>query len=235
VNTTPVTYQVHTDHLGRPIRMTDAAKATVWQATWKPWGEAQSITGTAANNLRFPGQYFQIETGLAYNWHRHYDPVTGRYTQPDPLRFVDGPRIYHYAMASPFMRIDRNGLDESFWDFGGNGRSGPRNGNWGGGCWSGGQSSCGPEGSGKLPPTDSADTCYMNPDNCYEKCGAPHASAKGGIDTLWATCIRACNKNLVDALNGLPDDPRAWPHPPRSGTEDASDNFRDGAVGLFSE
>ena len=56
VAATPTIYQVHTDHLGRPIRMTDAAKATVWQAIWTPWGAAQSITGTQALNLRFPGQ-----------------------------------------------------------------------------------------------------------------------------------------------------------------------------------
>jgi RHS repeat-associated protein len=109
VSATPVMFHVHTDHLGRPIRMTDAAKATVWQATWKPWGEAQSITGTQSNNLRFPGQYFQIETNLAYNWHRHYDPVTGRYTQPDPLRFIDGPSVYAYAGGSPWMNVDPRG------------------------------------------------------------------------------------------------------------------------------
>jgi YD repeat-containing protein len=56
VNTTPTLLMVHTDHLGRPIRLTDATKATVWQATYKPWGETQSISGTRANNLRFPGQ-----------------------------------------------------------------------------------------------------------------------------------------------------------------------------------
>jgi RHS repeat-associated protein len=109
VSATPVIYQVHSDHLGRPIRMTDGTRATVWQATWKPWGEPQSITGSQANNLRFPGQYFQLETGLAYNWHRHYDPVTGRYIQPDPLRFVDGPSIYAYARSSPYMNVDREG------------------------------------------------------------------------------------------------------------------------------
>jgi RHS repeat-associated protein len=101
--------QVHTDHLGRPTRMTNAAKATVWSASYKPWGEVQAITGTATQNLRFPGQYFQIETGLAYNWHRTYDPVTGRYTQPDPLGFVDGPSVYAYAGSSPWMRTDRDG------------------------------------------------------------------------------------------------------------------------------
>jgi RHS repeat-associated protein len=101
---------IHTDHLGRPIRMTNASKATVWQASYKPWGEVQSITGTTTQNLRFPGQVFQIETGLAYNWHRHYDPVTGRYTQPDPLGFVDGPSVYAYAGNSPFMNVDPKGL-----------------------------------------------------------------------------------------------------------------------------
>jgi RHS repeat-associated protein len=39
----------------------------------------------APEDLRFPGQWFQLETGLAYNWHRHYDATTGRYLQPDPL------------------------------------------------------------------------------------------------------------------------------------------------------
>ena len=102
---------VHSDHLGRPIRMTDSTKATVWQAQYKPFGEPVTISGTKANNLRFPGQYFQIETGFAYNWHRHYDPTTGRYTQPDPLRFVDGPSMYAYAGNSPLMRTDRDGRD----------------------------------------------------------------------------------------------------------------------------
>jgi RHS repeat-associated protein len=102
-------YQVHTDHLGRPIRMTDSTKASVWQATYKPFGEVQTTSGTKANNLRFPGQYFQIETAYAYNWHRHYDPISGRYTQPDPLRFVDGPSVYAYAGNSPFMVTDRDG------------------------------------------------------------------------------------------------------------------------------
>ena len=92
--------------------MTDAARATVWQASWKPWGEIENISGTILNNLRFPGQYFQIETNLAYNHHRHYDAVTGSYTQPDPLGFVDGPSIYAYAGNSPFMNVDRDGR---FW------------------------------------------------------------------------------------------------------------------------
>jgi RHS repeat-associated protein len=110
VNTTPTLLMVHSDHLGRPTRLTDATKATVWQASYKPWGEVQSMSGTRTQNLRFPGQYFQIETNLAYNHHRHYDPTTGRYTQPDPLGFVDGPSVYAYAGGSPLMNTDPEGL-----------------------------------------------------------------------------------------------------------------------------
>ncbi|MEQ1712208.1 MAG: RHS repeat-associated core domain-containing protein, partial [Hyphomicrobium sp.] len=61
-------------------------------------------------NARFPGQWFQVESGLHYNWHRHYDPTIGRYTQPDPLGFVDGPSVYAYARNAPGEVIDPTGL-----------------------------------------------------------------------------------------------------------------------------
>ena len=72
----PVTYFVHADHLDRPIMMTDVSKNQVWNAIYKPSGETYSITGTATLDARLPGQWFQLETGLAYNWHRHYDATT---------------------------------------------------------------------------------------------------------------------------------------------------------------
>ena len=106
----PTSASLHTDHLGGTIRLTDATRATVWQAVYQPFGELMSIAGTVEQNLRFPGQYFLLETGLAYNWYRHYDATTGRYTQPDPLRFVDGPSVYGYARASLLIRVDREGL-----------------------------------------------------------------------------------------------------------------------------
>ena len=84
VNTTPVLYYVHADHLDRPVMMTNAAKANVWSAVWSPFGAAQTITGSLTMNGRFPGQWFQIESGLHWNWHRHYDPSTGGYLQADP-------------------------------------------------------------------------------------------------------------------------------------------------------
>ena len=104
------TYAIHVDHLNRPIMMTDAAKATVWAASYEPFGKVMTLTGTATQNLGLPGQWFQLETGLAYNWHRHYDPTTGRYTTPDPLGFVDGPSVFEYAGSNPLVMTDKEGL-----------------------------------------------------------------------------------------------------------------------------
>lgn len=84
----PQQWYVHPDHLDRPSKMTDASQNVVWDAYYWPYGEARSITGTATNNLRFAGQYFLVESGLHYNWHRHYDPTLGRYSQADPIRDV---------------------------------------------------------------------------------------------------------------------------------------------------
>ncbi len=77
------TRYVHTDHLGTPVLMTSASKAVVWEISSKPFGETTGITGSAVMNLRFPGQYFDSETGLHQNWFRDYMPKVGRYIEPD--------------------------------------------------------------------------------------------------------------------------------------------------------
>jgi len=68
-------------------------------------------------NIRFPGQWFQLETGLAYNWHRHYDATTGRYVQPDPLGLSallsDGPSVYNYAQQASLAWTDSDGLQQT--------------------------------------------------------------------------------------------------------------------------
>ncbi len=91
------TRYIHTDHLGTPVLMTNASKAVVWQISSKPFGETTSITGSALLNLRFPGQYFDSETGLHQNWFRDYMPKVGRYVEADPLnlgrRFIERSRL----------------------------------------------------------------------------------------------------------------------------------------------
>jgi RHS repeat-associated protein len=103
-------YAVHVDHLNRPIMLTDAAKLNVWWASYEPFGKVRATGGALTQNLGLPGQWFQLETGLAYNWHRHYDPSIGRYTTADPLGFVDGPSVYAYAGNRPQSAVDPSGL-----------------------------------------------------------------------------------------------------------------------------
>ncbi len=67
-----------------PLKMTDQSGTIVWAADYTPFGRAQITVEAVQNNLRFPGQYFDGETGLRYNWHRYYDPDTGRFHIPHP-------------------------------------------------------------------------------------------------------------------------------------------------------
>ncbi|MGH9894652.1 MAG: RHS domain-containing protein, partial [bacterium] len=74
-------YFIHTDHLGTPQVMTNDAQHVVWQADYTPFGEATLAKENITFNLRFPGQYFDAESGLHYNYFRDYDPSLGRYVQ----------------------------------------------------------------------------------------------------------------------------------------------------------
>ncbi len=128
------TYYYHNDHLGTPQVLTDKDQQVVWQAEYEPFGEATETLSIVEQNLRFPGQYFDRETGLHYNYFRDYDPSTGRYIQSDPrgilLNFSDPQRqittqvglpipeykyvnglnhLYGYASQNPLMYTDPTG------------------------------------------------------------------------------------------------------------------------------
>ncbi len=62
-------------------------------------------------NLRFPGQYFDSESGLSYNYMRDLDPETGRYIESDPIGLESGVNTYAYALGRPTALFDSYGLD----------------------------------------------------------------------------------------------------------------------------
>jgi len=104
-------YYYHNDHLGTPLRMTDESGGTVWSATYSAFGKAAVTTSTVTNNLRFPGQYADEETGLHNNWFRYYDVDAGRYIQKDPLGLAAGDaNLYRYTKNRPINFIDPSGL-----------------------------------------------------------------------------------------------------------------------------
>lgn len=99
------------DRLGTPQMMTDETNTVVWEAMYKPFGEATvNPNSTVVNNLRFPGQYWDHETGLNYNKWRYYDPSIGRYLRVDPIALVSEINVYIYGSNSPINKIDPLGL-----------------------------------------------------------------------------------------------------------------------------
>ena len=104
----------HTDHLGTPIMMTDIQEQTIWRADYAPFGNLNLSVSQVGNNLRFPGQYFDEETGLHYNWHRYYDPEIGRYLTPDPIGLEGGINPFVYVLNNPIDLVDPLGLLTQF-------------------------------------------------------------------------------------------------------------------------
>jgi RHS repeat-associated protein len=119
-------YYVHTDHLGTPDMITDASQRLVWQAGKGPFGGDAPLVETVVNNVRFPGQYYDVESGLHYNWNRYYDPEIGRYVTSDPIGLDGGLNTYGYVGGNPLMYVDSLGLarfgfrplggDEAYYD-----------------------------------------------------------------------------------------------------------------------
>ncbi|MGE0875506.1 MAG: RHS repeat-associated core domain-containing protein [Burkholderiales bacterium] len=119
-------YFIHTDHLNTPRQVYDENQQLRWK--WdqqEPFGnsppdEDPGALGAFEFNLRFPGQYFDKETNLHYNYFRDYDPNIGRYAESDPIGLHGGLNTFSYVQGNPLRFTDPLGLKgcgSGFWEF----------------------------------------------------------------------------------------------------------------------
>lgn len=115
----PRLHYIQPDHLGTPRAVIDPARnVAVW--TWSLAGEAFGREAPDADpdgdgvvfsfDMRFPGQRYDRDSGLYYNYFRDYDPDTGRYVQSDPIGLEGGLSTYAYVRGNPISLVDPFGL-----------------------------------------------------------------------------------------------------------------------------
>jgi len=111
----PLVFFIHTDHLDAPRIVVDRNNQVRWRWLAEPFGATAPETnplglGVFTQNLRFPGQYADAESGLWYNYFRNYDRSIGRYTQSDPIGLRGGLNTYAYVGGNPLGFVDPLGL-----------------------------------------------------------------------------------------------------------------------------
>lgn len=110
-------FSIISDLIGTPNELIDEQGDIVWRARATLWGNTTwAISSTAYTPLRFPGQYFDPETGLHYNFHRHYDSESGRYLTADPLGLTPAPNPATYVQ-NPHTWSDHLGLAPDYHEF----------------------------------------------------------------------------------------------------------------------
>ncbi|MFE2750211.1 polymorphic toxin type 30 domain-containing protein [Streptomyces scopuliridis] len=90
-------FTIITDLVGTPTELINEQGDIAWRTRSTLWGTtARAANSTTYTPLRFPGQYYDAETDLHYNFFRYYDPELARYLTPDSLGLTpaDNPVMY---------------------------------------------------------------------------------------------------------------------------------------------
>ncbi|WP_078992849.1 putative T7SS-secreted protein [Streptomyces sp. MMG1121] len=107
-------FAIVTDLVGTPNELIDEQGDIAWRTRSTLWGTtAWTVNSTTYTPLRFPGQYYDPETSLHYNYFRHYDPEAARYVTPDPMGLTPAPNPSAYV-DNPHAWIDPLGLTPCF-------------------------------------------------------------------------------------------------------------------------
>ncbi|MFG2023033.1 DUF6531 domain-containing protein [Streptomyces sp. NPDC048825] len=118
-------FSIVTDLIGTPTELIDDDGDVAWRTRSTLWGTTTwNSDATAYTPLRFPGQYYDPESGLHYNYFRHYDPETARYLTPDPLGLAPAPNPLTYV-HNPHTGVDPLGLSPYYSEIAPNGQRGP--------------------------------------------------------------------------------------------------------------
>ena len=125
-------YAIQSDHLNTPRRLIQSDGQVAWQWAYSAFGEEKpttaktrfanaelnqsfgtSVVPAVTFNLRYPGQYYDQESNLHYNYHRSYSATVGRYTQADPIGLDGGWNRFGYVGQNPLSFTDPLGLSWS--------------------------------------------------------------------------------------------------------------------------
>ena len=108
-------YYVHADWRNTPRQLDNAQQQAIWAWDPPPFGGStpnsnpQNLGTSFTWNARFPGQYWDDESRLFYNYQRTYDPTLGRYLESDPIGLDGGINTYAYVGGNPVNLIDSEG------------------------------------------------------------------------------------------------------------------------------
>jgi len=108
-------YWILNDASGFPVRVVQPDGGVVWAGQHDSFGGVTVDYEILRYPFRFPGQYYDQESDLYYNWHRYYDPDTGRYLSWDPAE--DGSNHYLYVENNPYIYVDPDGQKLIWWAF----------------------------------------------------------------------------------------------------------------------
>lgn len=98
---------LYADHLGSIVGAANGTGTATQVQGYGPFGEPGSTTGT---RFKYTGQAYVESLGLHYYKARFYSHSLGRFLQPDPAGYADGPNLYAYVGNNPINFVDPTGM-----------------------------------------------------------------------------------------------------------------------------